>query len=255
MDAAENRTILVVDDNRFNRNGVVLYLESVGYATCQAGDARSAYEMAVFKRPIGAIIDIVIPVDKDSVADLGENMGLTLVAQLKQLNPAMGIVVFSAYDDRSREIWSFVRHGTRGLAYMLKGGQPEQLLDALQEAMAGNVILDPNALTNTRHLEDEIRHQMTAEERPWVEHAADLLPILSSRELEIAKLLANSQNVSGIADSLGIAQSTVETHVTSVYSKLDLAFVDRQAPSLRKSTLLAKAFMLYELSLMESHHP
>jgi DNA-binding NarL/FixJ family response regulator len=250
MVVQEKRLILVVDDNRFNREGLVLYLESAGYVTCQAGNERDAYAAAISGRPLGAIVDIVIPAEADREADLGENVGLDLVAKLKRLNPEMGIVVFSAYDDRSREIWSMVREGTRGLAYMVKGSRPEQLLDALEQALAGNVVLDPKALTTTRQLGDEIRLQLTADERPWVEHAADLLPFLSNRELEVARRLANSQNVSGIADALGLSQSTVETHVTNVYAKLDLAYVDKRAPSLRKSTLLAKAYMLYELALM-----
>ena len=250
MIAKEHRLILVVDDNRFNREGLVLYLESAGYATCQAGNEHDAYAAAKSVRPLGAIVDIVIPTEAEREADLGDNIGLDLVAKLKQLNPEMGIVVFSAYDDRSREIWSLVREGARGLAYVVKGSRPEQLLNALEQALAGKVVLDPKALSSSRELGDEIRQQLTDDERPWVHHAADLLPSLSNRELEVARRLANSQNVSGIADAMGIAHSTVETHVTNVYSKLDLAFVDKEAPSLRKSVLLAKAYMLYELQLM-----
>lgn len=245
-------TILVVDDNPFNREGLVLYLENEGFATCQAGDAEVAMAAARSTRPSGAIVDIVIPRRPGDMAALGESVGLELTRQLKGLDPSLGVVVFSAYDDRGREVWGFVRDGMRGLAYMLKGSRPEHVIDALEQALAGNVYLDPKALTNTRHLEDELLQQLSAAERPWVEQAVRLFPTLSEREQQVALQLANSQNLVGIAGSLGIAVGTVENHVTSVYNKLLLANADSVSPGLRKSTLLAKACILYELQLVES---
>lgn len=244
--------ILVVDDNQFNREGLVLYLRSAGYVTCEAADAAAAYATAQAHDPAGAVIDIVIPTHEGAVADLDESVGLELVARLKHLSPNMGIVVFSAYDDRGREVWSIVREGTRGLAYVLKGSRPERVLEALEQALLGNVHLDPNALTNTRRLEDEFVQQLQPEERHWIEQAAVLMPTLTDREMEVAQRLADSQNLQGIAESMGINQRTVENHITSVYSKLKLSCVDQETPSLRKSTLLAKAHMLYVLTTAEN---
>lgn len=253
MDSSDDRMILVVDDNPFNREGLILYLESAGYLTCQAADKNEAIAVASHCFPVGAIVDIVIPVDGKSDAQLGESIGLDVVAWLKEFNPSMGIVVFSAYDDRGREVLAMVRDGARGLAYILKGARPERLLSALEHAMAGNVILDPDALTNVRHLSDEIRQGLTVEERPWVERAVSRFPLLSDREREVALRLANSQNLYGIGRSLGISKHTVENHITGLYATLDLSLVDKLAPALRKSTLLAKACMLYELGCVEAN--
>lgn len=255
MTTGGNQCILVVDDNPFNREGLVLYLEGRGYATCQAGDGAGAIAAAEEHQPTGAIVDIVIPEEEGGRAHLDESVGLSVVRNLKQRNPSMGVVIFSAYDDRGSDIWSLVREGARGLAYLVKGTRPRHLLSALEQTLAGNVVLDPEALTNPRHLEDELWRQLSPEERPWVERALALLPALTEREMEVALRLANSQNLYGIAESLAISQRTVENHVTNVYSKLGLSAVDGQAPSLRKSMLLAKACMLYELARMrEKNH-
>ncbi len=244
--------ILVVDDNPFNRDGLALYLENAGYHIREAGDAATALAIAQSQALTGAVVDIVIPTCAGGPALLDMSVGIDLVGQLKHLNPLMGIVVFSAYDDRGSEVLALVSGGQRGLAYMLKGGRPERLLAALEQTMGGSVVLDPHALTNTRHLDDQIRRQLSPEERPWVERAAALMPTLTDRELEVAMRLANSQNLHGIAQSLGLAQSTVETHVTNLYNSLELSGVDEEAPNLRKSTLLAKACMLYDLRNLEN---
>ena len=252
MESRDSRMILVVDDNPFNREGLVLYLENKGYSTCQAGDRSEAISVASRCNPDGAIVDIVIPVDATSEAQMDDSVGLEVVGWLKKSNPSMGIVIFSAYDDRGREVLNMVRNGSHGLAYILKGASAERLLQALEQAMAGNVILDPDALTNARHLRDEIRKGLSPEERPWVERAVKLFSKLSDRELQVATRLANSQNLSGIAGSLGVHQSTVENHITSLYSVLQLSQVDKLAPSLRKSILLAKSCMLYQLDCAEA---
>jgi DNA-binding NarL/FixJ family response regulator len=255
MTTNDGPLILVVDDNQFNREGLADYLRTAGYATCEAGGADTALAAMTSCRPDGAVVDIVIPRHDGDRADTSENIGMELVAELKAAQPRMGIVVFSAYDDRGSDVWEMVRQGTRGLAYMLKGNRPERVLAALHEALAGNVVLDPKALTNTRRLADELIQQMSAQERPWIERAARLLPTLTDREMEVARELAYSQNLAGIAEALDINQRTVENHITSVYSTLQLSDADKQVPALRKSTLLAKAFMLYALTGAEGSAP
>lgn len=255
MHSGETRHILVVDDNPFNRGGLVAFLENGGFSTCEASNKSEAIAVAAANNPVGAIVDIVIPKDAASLARLDESVGLEVVRWLKEFNPSMGVVVFSAYDDRGREMMAMVRDGTFGLAYMLKGSRPERVLGALEQALAGNVLMDPEALANVRGLHDDILNSLSPEERPWVLRAVELMPTLSDREREVAVRLANSQNVTGIAKSMGLKQSTVENHITSLYKSLELSAVDRLAPTLRKSTLLAKACILYALGVQGLGRP
>lgn len=239
--------ILVVEDDQLNRAGVVMYLQMNGYAPIEAGDQQTAYELALQHRPPVAVVDIVIPSQPDGHARIAESVGLRLVRDLKALDPTMGIVVLSAYEDRGADIWSLVRDGTRGIAYLLKGVRPEQLLSALGETRAGQVVLSPDVVTNPARYAANLLSSLTDAERPWVERALSLMPTLSPRELDVARRIAASHNNQGIADALEISAKTVENHVNRLYAKLGLDLVDTRAPTLRKSTLLAKTCMLWEL--------
>jgi DNA-binding NarL/FixJ family response regulator len=236
-----------VDDNDFNRYGVALYLQSHGYETLEAGDEAAALDQARQHRPMGAIIDIVIPPTAADQALTAQSIGLRLVASLKALDPAMAIVVFSAYEDRGEEILNLIRDGVRGIAYLLKGVRPEELLDALQKTAEGQVVLNPNLATGRPKMADEILNRLTPAERPWVERAVMLMGDLTDTEKKVALRLAASQNTQGIADALQRSPKTVEAHIGSVYDTLGLSKVDERTAGLRKSSLLAKACMIYEL--------
>lgn len=244
----ETHLVLIVDDNDFNRDGLVLYLRGYGYQTLEAGDAATAYDLAAAHRPDSAVVDIVMPAAPGGLAQISRSVGVDLARRLKALDPAMGVVLFSAYEDRGGEIWELIREGVHGLAYVLKGSRPERLRQALDDARAGHVVLDGDAALGKSQLVQELRDRLSPQERPWVERAVRLMPTLSPREQEVARWLAASHNTQGLIESLGISQKTVEHHISNLYDKLGLSDVDTIAPTLRKATLLAKACMLYDLT-------
>lgn len=243
--------VLVVDDDTFNRDGINMYLSRRGYTVFEAGDAAAAFALAEEHQPATAIIDIVIPPHELARANINKSVGLHLVRRLKGLNPQMGIVVFSAHEDRGGEVWELVRDGHRGIAYLFKGIRPERMLEALRDTTAGHVILDGIAAASRPKLVEEIYNHLSPEERPWVDLAVMQMPSLTEREQQIALRLAFSQNTTGISMTLGIAQKTVENHISRVYDKLGLSAVDERAPHLRKSSLLGKACMIFDLSNAE----
>lgn len=248
MTASDAGTVLIVEDNQFNRRGLVLYLEDHGYTTLEAADERTALQLAYEQQPSAAILDIVIPARSDQPAISSQSNGLNVLRELKARDPALPVVVFSAHEDRGGEVWRLVRDGMRGVAYLLKGTRPERILQALESTAAGHVILEPDAVTNPAHLVDEMRDRLTPEEAPWVEQGLTRLSTLTEREWEVVLRLTASQNNRGIAEALHISERTADNHVSNIYSKLGYNAIDKQAPTLRKSTLLAKACLLYELS-------
>lgn len=243
--------VLVVDDNDFNRDGVVLYLRSLGLATVEAGDMASALAVAAADRPDAAVVDIVIPTAPGEPADISRSVGVQLARRLKTLDPSMGVVIFSAYEDRGSEIWDIIREGERGLAYMLKGSRPERLRQALEDTRAGHIILDGDAAAGKPQLVREMRARLSPAERFWIERAVRLMPTLSPREDDVARWLTASHNNQGLVETLGISAKTVEHHISALYEKLGLAEVDTAAPTLRKATLLTKAYALYDLTRVE----
>ena len=245
-DDEHNRIVLVVEDNSFNRDGLVLYLQSRGYKTLEAGDLRSAVELAARELPPLAIVDIVLPESPGSPAESNRSVGLELVRLLKQMRPNMGIVVFSAHDDRGDEVWAMIREGMRGIAYLLKGSRAERILAALEEVAVGGVFLGPKMIRSRNQLAEDMIAHLSDVERPFVIRAAELIPNLTPRQYDVAQRVAGSHTNASIARALGLAPKTIESYIANSYKRLGLSALD-ETTGLRKSTLLAKAFILYQL--------
>lgn len=239
--------VLIVDDDVLNRDGVRLYLQQEGFNVFEAGDARSAWQAVEEHRPDVAVLDIVLPPAPHVLAQHHRSMGVTLAHQIKGTYPQIGVVLFSAHEDRGGRVWDLLHAGHGGIVYTLKGRPPETLLRGIWDAHAGRVTLDPAVLATAHSLGDEFVQRMSEMERPWVERAAERMGRLTPRERDVINRIAASYNVEGIAAHLGITTKTVENHITAVYNKLGLGNLGEEAPALRKTVVLAKACILYDL--------
>ena len=241
------RHVLLVDDNEFNRDGIALYLSGHGYVIHEAANMESAVRVWESARPGVAVIDIVIPPDTQSKYMIDLSVGIQLARRLKEFDPTLAVVLFSAQEDRGAEVWELVNDGVRGIAYLFKGARPERLLEAIEETAAGHVVLDGMNRAARPQYARELLSRLSPEEQPWVVNAVARLPTLTGREMQVAQRVAAAQSVQRIAEALGIERKTVENHISNVYRKLGLDGVDQSATGLRKATLLAKAFMIYDL--------
>lgn len=239
--------VLVVDDDVLNRDGICLFLQGHGFHVREAGDAHNAWQAVQEHEPDVAILDIVLPAGPRISAQHHRSMGVSLAGRIKEAYPQIGVVLFSAHDDRGNRVWDLLHAGHAGIVYTLKGRPPETLLRGIRDAYAGRVVLDPGVMGASHPLADEFVHQLEEVERPWVVHAARRMQRLTPREREVVKRVAASYNVEGIADYLGISSKTVENHITTVYTKLGLSQIADDAPALRKAVILAKACILHEL--------
>ncbi|MEW5871956.1 MAG: response regulator transcription factor [Chloroflexota bacterium] len=243
--------LLLVDDNLFNRQGMCLYLQGQGFQVCEAGDEASAWGLCQ-QRLDAAVIDISIPPDPDTPSRPEHSFGIHLARRLKEAHPTLGVVLFSAYEDRGAEVLDMVRDGVRGMAYKLKGCQPRALLQAIHEVLAGRVLIDPEVHANRPALADELLNRLTPDERSWVHYALQTFDQLTPREVEIAQRVAASHNTSGIARALSITPKSVENYIARIYDKLGL---NEMAPGadLRKVVLLAKVCMIHDLRRDRAH--
>lgn len=242
-----DKPILIVDDNVFAREGMAIYLRRKGYASQEAGDTASALKLAKRQQFMAAIVDIVMPAFPGGEAKIGGSEGIHLARKLKKTYPEMGVLVFSAFNDRGSEVLDLAVDGMRGLAYMVKGAHPDKVLQALQEACSGQVILGPEVLNFANLMSGELWDRLSAHEAPWVRQAVAQYHELTDREREVARLLAASRTTQGIATALDISTKTVEKHTNHIYSKLQLNDVDQLDQPLRKAVLLAKVCWLNEL--------
>ena len=237
------KKLLIVDDHAFTRLGLSRFLDVEGFDVLQAADAQTARETIDEGLIDGAILDIEMPEKPGETVRYGSNAGLHLAEYIKHKYSKTGVVLLSSHPDRGRFFWNLVSQGHRGLAYALKNGDPEGLLDAIRQVQAGRVFCD-EMVTSTSEFAGEIIKRLSQEEREWVLYAVAELPNLTNRETQVVSALLDSYDIRGIALQLGIKENAVSNHITNIYTKLGL----NQVPNnLSARTLLLKACLIFDL--------
>jgi DNA-binding NarL/FixJ family response regulator len=242
---SEPTHLLIVDDDAFNREGLRVYFELHGYRIVEAADAAGAIARSRDTRLCAAIVDISIPPDASRRVQPDDAHGLDVAHLLKNEQPALGVVIFSAFEHRGDDVTRMIRAGVRGLAYKLKGCPPADLLAAVRDAQAGHVIIDAGVTgSRAKVLAAELIKQLSPDERDPVCYAIDSLGSLTPREHDIAYRIAASQTIKGVAAELYLAPKSVENAITTIYSKLGLNTLQAH---LREVVILAKACLIHDL--------
>ena len=136
--------------------------------------------------------------------------GFDLIRTLSSHRPGAPILAFSTQSD-PLTLFDALEAGARG--YLLKSTPPERLVDALLDAAAGGAPLSPEV---SRVLIEHARRPPGLEHGPSTER-------LTPRELEVLSELARGATYAETARRLGIGLGTVQSHVKSIYRKLDVA--------------------------------
>lgn len=190
-------TILLVDDHTMMREGTRRLLEEdpelkvIG----EAQDGHEALALCQRLRPQVVVLDIAM-----------KGMNGFGVAQAL-LNPAEqvscpALLVLTAYDQVAY-VQAMLKLHVRG--YWLKSARGSQIRQAVHEVAAGKRSLDPT-----------VRRLLTEEQAT---SCGDAEP-LTSRELDVLRLVVQGARNNEIAQRLCISVKTVETHLTSIYGKL-----------------------------------
>ena len=189
--------IAIVEDQRALRESLVEWLDHAPGIRCVG--AFSSGEEALREIP-GLVPDVVL-----MDINLPGMNGIRCVGRLKEVLPKTQILMLTTYDEGDL-IFDSLRAGANG--YLLKNMPREELAAAVEQVHAGGA---PMSLQIARKVINHFhRKPKTASE----------LDQLTSRELDILRLLAKGYMYKEIADHLGISMSTVRTHVTAVYEKL-----------------------------------
>ena len=188
--------VVVADDHSVVRSGLEQLLlttddiELVG----QAADGEEAVQLAAELSPDVILMDLSMPnVD-----------GVEATRRITDSGSATQIVVLTSFSDKER-ILDALAAGASG--YLLKHASPDELLDGIRAAHAGEAPLDPKA---ARVLLDQQR----TGSRPA--SAATL----SDREEQVLRLVASGLANKHIARKLGIAERTVKAHLTNIFQRI-----------------------------------
>ena len=193
-------SILVADDHALVREGTRERLEReedfevVG----EAADGAEAVRLVDQLKPNVAIIDIAMP-----------NLnGIDATRQIKKNQPSTAVLVLSAYDD-DQYIYAVLEAGADG--YLLKNVRGHQLVDAIRDVCAGEMVLAPHVARKVVKWFSSLSHG----HRP--EAAGDFL---SERELEVLRLAAKGMSNKEIAAELALSVRTVQSHLGRIFDKL-----------------------------------
>jgi DNA-binding NarL/FixJ family response regulator len=181
--------ILTVDDHPLLRKGIAALVnaEPDMKLIAEASNGKEAIEKFRQHRPDITLMDLQMP-------DLN---GTEAISRIQSEFPNARIVVLTTYkgDD---QVLRALRAGAR--AYILKGHVHRELLETIRAVHAGQKRIPP-----------DIAAQLA-------EHVAD--DALSSREIDVLRLIAAGNSNKLIADQLSIGEATVKSHVTNILSKL-----------------------------------
>lgn len=191
--------ILLADDHPLVRRGLRQVIERQSDLTvvAEASDGAEAVELAVREQVDLAILDVAMP----------RLTGLQATQQLAQRRPETRILILSMYDNDQYTL-AALRAGASG--YLLKSMADEEVVEACYAILRGERFLR-SSTTGTLSAADLDRLQSRTGER------ADLL---TPRELEVLKLVAEGQSSQDIADRLVISLKTVERHRSNIMNKL-----------------------------------
>jgi two-component system NarL family response regulator len=183
--------VLIVDDHSVVRRGLaaIIDMEEDAIVVGQAGDGAEAIDLWRNLQPDVVLMDLRMPgVD-----------GVEAIRRIRAEDGEAGIIVLTTFD-HDEDIYAGLRAGAK--AYLLKDVEPEELFRCIRAVHAGDAYLQPKVAAKLAQ---------RVQEEP-----------LTEREEQILKLLAEGKSNRAIGEVLHITESTVKSHMKSLFVKLDV---------------------------------
>ncbi len=196
--------VVVAEDSVLMREGIaaVLALHEDLDLVASCSDFDGLMESVEAHAPDVVLTDIRMPPSQT-------DEGIRAANQLRESHPGIGVVVLSQYVEPDYAMRLFEK-GSNGRAYLLKErvGDPEELYTAIVRVYEGGSVVDPKVV------------EALIESRSGT--GPSVLDRLTERELEVLSHMAQGQSNAAIGDALFISPRSVEKHINSIFTKLDL---------------------------------
>jgi NarL family two-component system response regulator LiaR len=197
----ETISVLLVDDHQVVRQGVRAFLDAMNdiEVVAEAESGEEAVRLSAEHVPDVVLMDLLMP---------GMD-GVEATRKVKDVSPRTQVVVLTSYH-QDEHIFPALQAGA--ISYILKDVEMVELAEAIRQAAQGQATLHPRVASRViKELHGPRRDEMN----PFVE--------LTSRELDVLKLIADGLSNQDIAAQLFISHNTVKGHVSNILSKLHLA--------------------------------
>lgn len=196
--------VIVADDDVLLREGLASLLTRSGFDVVgQAGDGAELLSRVRAVKPDLVVVDIRMP-------PTNTTEGLDAARAIREELPNVGILVLSAHVDVEHAM-ELLASG-QGVGYLLKSRVTDvaDFIDSVQRIARGGSVIDP----------------MLVNELVSGHRRDDPLAVLSPREYEVLTQMAEGRSNAGIARRLWVTEGTVEKHVRSILTKLNLPEAD-----------------------------
>ena len=192
-------SVLIVDDHAVVRQGLRTFLELQAdmEVVGEAPDGEAALECVERLVPDVVLMDLMMP----------KMDGIEAIRRIRGLSPTTRVIALTSFVDDSK-VFGSVKAGAAG--YLLKDVQPQDLASAIRTVHRGEALLHPAIAAR-------LMQEFSAPTD------TDAFDALTTRELEVLRLIADAKTNRDIADELVLSEKTVKTHVSNILQKLHLA--------------------------------
>jgi DNA-binding NarL/FixJ family response regulator len=196
--------VLLADDEAMVRAGVKAILAAAPDidVVAEAGDGHEAVELVRAHRPDVALLDIRMP-----VLD-----GLRAAAELRRVAPGVAVVMLTTFSE-DEYITGALDSGASG--FLLKSGDPYELMAAVRAAHGGAAFLSPQ-------IAHRVIQQVSGGRMTRRSVAKERIAVLSPREREVLALVGAGLSNAEIGERLFLVEGTVKAYVSAVLSRLEV---------------------------------
>jgi DNA-binding NarL/FixJ family response regulator len=194
--------VAIAEDLALLRDGLARLLRDNGFeVAAETADADALVHAVLREQPDLAIVDIRLP-------PTFRDEGLRAALELRRTAPETAILILSQYVEHTYAAELLAQAGgSGGVGYLLKDRVLDvgDFVDAVRRVASGGTALDP-----------EVVAQLLGN------RGGQRLDVLTPRELDVLKLMAEGRSNTGIADVLVLTVGAVEKHIASIFQKLQL---------------------------------
>jgi len=194
--------ILVADDHPIVRSGLkkVLDAQPDMEVVAEAEDGAEAVKQALAEDVHLAILDVSMP----------KATGIQAAVELHKRKPELRLLMLSMYDSE-QFLFESLKAGASG--YVLKSDADHDIVDAVRRTMHGQSFLYPSAISTL--VKDFVDRGRPDDDEQF--------EVLTPRELQVLKLIAEAYTSKEIAQELVISVKTVERHRQNILDKLGMS--------------------------------